>query len=462
MGAAILTRTVADRSTTHLNAPPWRGVLKVSDRADRSRDAEVSASHVAPFPGRPVQAGGPCRSGPSMMKTRWISAAMLLVAFHTPAMAEGEPSIYESATPPAREPDRSSRLRQVVVAGIPAGPLLRCRLRPTRATSDSSARCPPRRRPESSSGIRTRSTLRTALIDRLLERGEFADYWAMRWGDVLRIKAEFPINLWPNAAQAYHRWVRASLAENKPYDRFVRELLTSSGSNFRVGPVNFYRAVQNRAPEGIAAAVALTLHGDRVPTPGRRPFAGHGRLLLRRSATSRLASGRKRASSGIRSIPAPGRKRRPRETCRRAKLKSLQAEPLPPSPLAPLDRDLPRRHHDPVAPDRDPREVFADWLITPGEPLVHAVDRQPCLVPGCSAAASSTSRTTSAKITRRQSRTAGLPGKELVAGRYDLKRLYRLILNSRRISSLRRHDPLIRGPRPTSPATRCVGWMPRC
>ena len=70
----------------------------------------------------------------------------------------------------------------------------------------------------------------------------------MKWGDVLRIKAEFPVNLWPNAAQAYHRWVRASIAENKPYDKFARELLTSSGSNFRVGPVNFYRAIQNRTP----------------------------------------------------------------------------------------------------------------------------------------------------------------------------------------------------------------------
>jgi len=105
---------------------------------------------------------------------------------------------------------------------------------------------------------------RRALIDRLLERDEFADYWSMRWGDILRIKAEFPVNLWPNAAQAYHRWVRASLVANKPYDTFVRELLTSSGSNFRVGPVNFYRAVQNRTPEGIAGAVALTFMGSRI------------------------------------------------------------------------------------------------------------------------------------------------------------------------------------------------------
>ena len=93
---------------------------------------------------------------------------------------------------------------------------------------------------------------RGALIDRLLERDEFADYWAMKWSDLLRVKAEFPINLWPNAAQAYYHWIHSSLAANKPYDRFVREMLTASGSNFRDPPVNFYRAMQNREPREIA------------------------------------------------------------------------------------------------------------------------------------------------------------------------------------------------------------------
>src|SRR5690242_10236791 len=105
---------------------------------------------------------------------------------------------------------------------------------------------------------------RAALIDALLERGEFADYWANKWCDLLRVKAEFPINLWPNAAQAYHHWLRASIRENKPYDRFVREMLTESGSNFRNPPVNFYRAMQNREPQGIAQTVALTFMGARA------------------------------------------------------------------------------------------------------------------------------------------------------------------------------------------------------
>ena len=72
----------------------------------------------------------------------------------------------------------------------------------------------------------------------------------MKWSDLLRVKAEFPINLWPNAAQAYHRWIRTCIKENMPYDQFVRELLTSSGSNFRVPPVNFYRAMQSQRAAG--------------------------------------------------------------------------------------------------------------------------------------------------------------------------------------------------------------------
>ena len=105
---------------------------------------------------------------------------------------------------------------------------------------------------------------RTALIDRLLAREEFADYWALKWSDLLRVKAEFPINLWPNAAQAYYHWIRAAVRENRPYDRFARELLTASGSNFRDPPANFYRAMQNHTPEGIAQTVALTFMGTRT------------------------------------------------------------------------------------------------------------------------------------------------------------------------------------------------------
>ena len=154
---------------------------------------------------------------------------------------------------------------------------------------------------------------RRRLIDRLLERDEFADYWAMKWGDILRIKAEFPVNLWPNAAQAYHRWVRASIAENKPYDKFARELLTSSGSNFRVGPVNFYRAIQNRTPEGIAARRGPDVHGRAGGDLADEAVGGHGGLLLadRLQAHQRVEGGeRLLGSAGLSTSPAAARRAR--------------------------------------------------------------------------------------------------------------------------------------------------------
>jgi len=115
---------------------------------------------------------------------------------------------------------------------------------------------------------------RSLLIRQLLEREEFADYWAMKWSDILRVKSEFPINLWPNAVQSYHRWIRTAIKENHSYDRFVREILTASGSNFREPPVNFYRAVQSKEPQTIAQAVALTFMGERAERWPKDRLAG--------------------------------------------------------------------------------------------------------------------------------------------------------------------------------------------
>lgn len=105
---------------------------------------------------------------------------------------------------------------------------------------------------------------RQLLVEQLLDRPEYADYLSMKWGDLLRIKAEFPIKLWPNAVQAYHHWIQENVRENRPYHEFVRDLLTGSGSNFRQGQVNFYRAMQDRTPQGIASTVALTWMGERT------------------------------------------------------------------------------------------------------------------------------------------------------------------------------------------------------
>ncbi|UDQ96585.1 DUF1553 domain-containing protein [Lentisphaerota bacterium WC36G] len=108
-----------------------------------------------------------------------------------------------------------------------------------------------------------RTNKRALLINKVLQRSEFADYWSLKWCDILRVKSEFPINLWPNAVQAYHKYIHESLSKNIPYNKFSRELLLANGSNFKVPQSNFYRAVQSKTPEGIARAVSLTFMGIR-------------------------------------------------------------------------------------------------------------------------------------------------------------------------------------------------------
>lgn len=117
---------------------------------------------------------------------------------------------------------------------------------------------------------------REKLVDELLASDEFVNYMSLRLGDILRIKAEFPINLWPNAAQAYTRFIRKSLSDGLGWDEMARRMLSSSGSNFRVGEVNFLRAMQSRTPESTASCAALTFmcaRYDKIPEERRKALA---------------------------------------------------------------------------------------------------------------------------------------------------------------------------------------------
>jgi len=249
---------------------------------------------------------------------------------------------------------------------------------------------------------------RTILIDRLLEREEFADYWAMKWGDLLRVKSEFPINLWPNAVQAYHRWIRTCIKENWPYDRFVREMLTASGSNFRVPQVNFYRAVQSKEPQALAQAVALTFMGVRPEGWPKERWA--------EMAVFFSQIGFKHTEEWKEEIVIYD----PNE----GNLKSEISDSRLPVAVFPDGTEAP------LSLDRDPRQVFADWLIRPENPcfarnvvnriwswllgrgIIHEPDDiRPDNPPS-------------------NPELLAYLEKELVGARYDLKHVYRLILRS--------------------------------
>lgn len=79
---------------------------------------------------------------------------------------------------------------------------------------------------------------RRKLVDRLLARPEFADYWAYQWGDLLRIESK---RLGKAGADRFHRWVREQIASNARVDALARAMLTSTGDGYKSGPVNFSR-----------------------------------------------------------------------------------------------------------------------------------------------------------------------------------------------------------------------------
>jgi hypothetical protein len=185
---------------------------------------------------------------------------------------------------------------------------------------------------------------RRKLIDRLLERDEFADYWAMKWCDLLRVKSEFPIKLWPNAVQAYYHWIHTSIRENAPYDRFVRAMLTDSGSNFRDPQVNFYRAVQNRQPQAVAQAVALSFMGVRPESWPSERWSGMAAFFSQIAYKPTVEWKEEIVLFDLEKARSP------------QGIQSLQKAAFPDGTTVRL------------APGEDPRRAFADWLIGPKNP----------------------------------------------------------------------------------------------
>jgi hypothetical protein len=78
---------------------------------------------------------------------------------------------------------------------------------------------------------------RAKLVDQLLRRPEYADFWALYWGDHLNNTKQLLYNKGP---YVFTRWLHDAFAKNLPYDQFARELLTSSGNMYQAGATNYY------------------------------------------------------------------------------------------------------------------------------------------------------------------------------------------------------------------------------
>src|SRR5262249_61034136 len=103
------------------------------------------------------------------------------------------------------------------------------------------------------------SEKRTKLIDQLLARPEYADYWANKWVDLLRPN---PYRVGIKAVLNLDGWIREAFRANLPYDEFVRSIVTAKGSTFEQGPATLFR--DRREPEEIAPMVSQLFLGIRL------------------------------------------------------------------------------------------------------------------------------------------------------------------------------------------------------
>jgi hypothetical protein len=110
---------------------------------------------------------------------------------------------------------------------------------------------------------------RSKLVDRLLGlcsesaqnicNDAYAAWWALKWSDLLRNNSN---DLGEQGMWAMHNWIRQSLLANKPFDKFVRELITARGSIYTNGPANYYRV--NKDAPMLAEATAQLFLGVRI------------------------------------------------------------------------------------------------------------------------------------------------------------------------------------------------------
>jgi hypothetical protein len=188
---------------------------------------------------------------------------------------------------------------------------------------------------------------RAKLIDALLERSEFVDYWSYKWSDLLLVSSRRvqPAEMW-----AFYRFVRSSVAENKPWDRFAREIVTASGSTIQNGAANYYVLHKDIAELSEATSVTFLglsvtccrCHNHPLEKWTQDQYWSMANLFSRVS----LKNGDRGGEILVQEQPT-GDVPHPR-----------RGVPMPPAPL----------DAKPLTGDGSRRAYFADWLTAPENP----------------------------------------------------------------------------------------------
>ena len=200
----------------------------------------------------------------------------------------------------------------------------------------------------------TNERKRDNLIDQLLERPEFVDYWTYRLSDLFLISGR---KLRPASLKAYFQWLRGEIAKNTPWDQLVRQVVTAKGDNIENGAANFYAVHQE--PETMAenvsqAFMSLSIncakcHNHPLEKWTNDQYYAFANIFAR--VRVKGWGGDARNGNGKRTlfIASRGDLIQPRT-----------GKPQPPTPLdgksIPLDSDI------------DRRIALAEWLTSPDNP----------------------------------------------------------------------------------------------
>ena len=196
----------------------------------------------------------------------------------------------------------------------------------------------------------SRTDKRDALVDRLLERSEYASYWSNQWGDLLRVKRGGNEDL-KAGTFAFSGWLRNAFAQNMPYDQFVRAILTAQGESAENPPVNWYRHVRNTVAQvndsselflGLRLSCA-NCHNHPYERITQDDYWGYGAFFAR--------LGFKRGLGNEQSVivQKTGSVRQPRS-----------GQEMKPKGLGGPEYDYVR--------GEDPRQKLADWMTDPTNP----------------------------------------------------------------------------------------------
>jgi hypothetical protein len=199
----------------------------------------------------------------------------------------------------------------------------------------------------------TSSDKRTKLVDELLERPEFPDFWANKWMDLLRPN---PYRVGIKATFNYDAWIRDQFRRNVPYDQFVRGLLTAQGSTWTNGAVTYFR--DRREPDELTTITSQLFLGVRLECAKchHHPFEALGQEDFYGLAAYFARIGHKGA--GL-SPPISGGE----EMVFNAKAGHVK-HPITGAILEPK----PLFGTAPVGADDDPRVVLVNWMTSPENP----------------------------------------------------------------------------------------------